>query len=645
MSITSAEIEILDSIAASPRVFGQFPGEALMELPPVDEIRESLLKRQQAYFEDIENQAASAKRVDKLRSLMKKKGIDYFLVPIRDRFFGEYIPMSAQRLCWLTGFTGSNGFVVVGIDEALFLTDGRYTLQMKEQLDDRIFQLGHLVEQPMETWLQPRLKKGQVLAYDPWLHSRAEYEKYQELCDKYEVTLHALENNLVDEIWDEQPPLPLSPLVRQPLQYTGKNSLEKCKDIACSLNEKGLDMVVLSQSDSIGWLLNIRAWDVPNTPFVLSYAILHADGHVDWYLDLRKLQGLELETHIQAKPFESFESDLAEISAGSRVLLNKNASPVALYQLLANNSVDCHFGDDPCQLPKAIKTAEEIKGIQDAHLLDAVAMCRFLDWFSKLDIHSQPDEIQLAGQLQAYRQMNPQCLALSFDTISGAGGNGAIVHYRVDEKSNRKLAANELYLVDSGGQYPGGTTDITRTMVLGVPTQQQKEHFTLVLKGHIALSDVRFPAGTAGAQLDVLARAALWQRGLDYDHGTGHGVGAFLSVHEGPQGIGKGRSDVPLKAGMILSNEPGYYLEGQYGIRIENLVLVIEDKRENDEREMLAFEPLTWVPIDRRLVEESMLSSREREWLNEYHRLVFDKVADLLPDESKAWLEQACKPI
>ncbi len=638
-----ADPEVLAAIAAAPKALGHFPGLELLDVHDAETVA-ALERMQQAYIDDIENGQHTAERVAALRQWMGEQGVDALIIPLHDVFFGEYVPLANQRLAWLTGFTGSNGQAVIMREKAAFFSDGRYTLQMRQQVDQAIFELRHIIEEPLEDWLGAHLQAGQVLACDANLHTRAQVDRWQVLAEGKQARLRLLAENPVDAVWHTRPPMPLSPVRAQPLQWAGREAKDKVVEMAERIRQAGASHLLLTQNDSIAWLLNVRGMDVPNTPFVLSFLLLSATGEVHWFVDDRKLHALNLPDFVHLHAPDSLEGFLRDLG-DAVVAVAPNTCPVGLRQAVEQGGGRVLEMDDPCQLPKAVKNSAELAGMREAHVIDAVAMCRFLHWFDQLPRDSRPTEMMLADRLEQFRRQSDALVSLSFDSISGAGPNGAIVHYRVTAQSNRALQADEIYLIDSGGQYLQGTTDITRTLIFGQPTAEMKDRFTRVLKGHILLGSSRFPAGTSGAQLDTLARHALWQAGLDYDHGTGHGVGAFLSVHEGPQSIGKGRSPVPLQAGMVLSNEPGYYKTGAYGIRIENLVEVVEVELPGAERPMLGFENLTLVPIDRRLIEVTQLSEHERQWLNAYHARVRERIGPLLEEPVRRWLEQATAPL
>ena len=546
------------------------------------------------------------KRLQLLFAELNNHGFDGFIVPHADEFQGEYIPPSAQRLAWLTGFTGSAGLAIVHPDESAIFVDGRYTLAVRDQVETfKPYDYSSLTE-----WLKEH--NSVKLAYDPWLHTLNDLALFKD------VELVPCETNPIDTIWLDQPEPPLAPVVPYP-------SDTKREQV---ILDDGIDAVMLTASDSIAWLLNIRGGDVPRAPLPLCFAILYANKHVDLFIDKRKISH-EIE-NVTIYEFTELATILDNLNQ-STVLIDPKQTPIWIIKRL-NKIVK---GDDPCALPKACKNSTEIAGTRAAHLRDGSALTRFLYW-----LKPGVDEIQAAERLEQFRAETGLLHDLSFDTISGYGANGAIVHYQVTPETNKVLETGNLYLVDSGGQYLDGTTDVTRTIAIGTPTAEHKDRFTRVLKGHISIATCRFPEGTTGTQLDILARHALWQVGLDYQHGTGHGVGIFLSVHEGPQSISKRISNVALKPGMIISNEPGYYKTGAYGIRIENLVLVTEAETiEGGEQPMMGFETLTLAPIDRNLIEVSLLNETEIAWINNYHARVYEKIAPTLKnEEERQWL-------
>ncbi|EWY40324.1 X-Pro aminopeptidase [Skermanella stibiiresistens SB22] len=589
-------------------------------------------------------------RVAALRAELARRGLAGFVVPRSDEHQGEYVPARAERLAWITGFTGSAGLAVVMLDQAAVFVDGRYTLQVQGEVSPALFQYKHLTDDPHADWITAALPKGGRLGYDPWLHTVGWVERLRSAVGRAGGELLACPDNPIDAIWRDQPPAPLAPVVPHDLRFAGKSAAEKRDDVACTLRNAGQNAAVLTQPDSIAWLLNIRGGDVPRTPLPLSFAIVDDGGDVDLFIDRRKLVPAVIEhlgNRVSIRAPDEFGPALDGLGGrGAKVRVDPASSAAWIFDrlLLANAKVE--RDGDPVALPKARKNEVELAGTRTAHARDAVAVARFLAWISEVGPSGEVGEIEAAEKLLAFRREGDLFRDQSFDTISGAGPNGAIVHYRVSPKTERRLAPGNLYLVDSGAQYLDGTTDITRTIAIGQPTDEMRERFTLVLKGHIAIATARFPKGTTGSQLDCLARHALWQKGLDFDHGTGHGVGSYLSVHEGPQRISKVGNTVALEPGMIVSNEPGYYRTGAYGIRIENLVAVRPcPELETAERPMLSFETLTLAPIDLALVEPTLMSSTEIAWLNTYHAWVRDSLADRLDGDTAAWLIRATDPI
>ena len=599
---------------------------------------------------------AAAARLAALRAELDRRGLQGFLVPRADAHLGEYVPAYAQRLAWLTGFTGSAGAAVVLADKAAVFVDGRYTLQARDEVDGDLYEFCHLPEKTPENWIEKHLGKVEKLGFDPWLHSEAQSGRLRAAAEAAGGSLVATDDNPIDAIWPDQPAPPLAPIGAHPLDVAGRSSADKRADIAESLRRKGVAAAVLTQPDSIAWLLNVRGDDVPHTPLPLSFAVLRDDGAVDWFVAPEKVPA-ELLPHlgngVSPRAPDAFAAALTELgAAGARVAADPDASPAWVFYRLRDAGATIVTGADPCQLPKARKNPVELAGTRAAHARDGAALTRFLAWLdgetaARAGKRKQGlSEIEAAERLLVFRRESELLRDLSFTTISGSGPNGAIVHYRVTEASDRRLQSGDLYLVDSGGQYRDGTTDVTRTIAIGEPSKEMRDRFTRVLKGHIALAIARFPPGTTGSQLDSLARYHLWQAGLDYDHGTGHGVGSYLGVHEGPQRIAKVPSRVALEPGMIVSNEPGYYKTGAYGIRIENLVVVIESPAQpGDDREMLAFETLTLAPIDLRLVEPALLAPAEVAWLNAYHARVRTAHEPGLNSAEKGWLKKATRPL
>ena len=593
-----------------------------------------------------------ADRLKALREQLKADKLDGFVVPLTDEHMSEYVGSYAQRLAWLTGFQGSAGSAVVLPEEAAIFVDGRYTLQVRSQVDGKDWSYQSVPETSAAEWLKEHAQRGGRIGYDPWLHSRDWVKKATEALAARGAELVAVEQNPIDKVWSDRPEASKAHLIVQPDEYAGRSSADKRHEIADWLEKQGADAAVLSALDSIAWAFNVRGADVARTPVALAFALVRSDGTADLYVDPEKVSA-EVRQHlgngVRLHDRDAFEGALTELS-GKTVAVDPERAVAAIFEALDKAGARIVAVRDPTILPKAIKNPVEIAGQKAAQERDGAAISRFLRWVEEEAPKGEIDELTASDRLEALRRENPEIRDLSFDTISGAGPNGAIVHYKSSEKTNRKLETGTLYLVDSGGQYVDGTTDITRTVAIGEPTAEMCDRFTRVLKGHIAVATSIFPKGTRGSQLDSFARRPLWEAGLDYAHGTGHGVGSFLSVHEGPQrispvGSAQSGGDEPLKAGMILSNEPGYYKTGEYGIRIENLVLVVEKPIEGAEKETLGFETLTFAPIERRLVDVSMLSDSELQWLNDYHAEVLARIGPRLEGEDRAWLERQCAPL
>jgi Xaa-Pro aminopeptidase len=593
--------------------------------------------------------SAIADRLAALRAELQRRGLTGFIVPRADEHQGEYVPARAERLAWLTGFTGSAGLAIVLEQSAAIFVDGRYTLQAGQQVDSNVFAVRHLMDQPPEAWIAEQLPQGGRLGYDPWLHTPDGLEPLRRAATRAGGELVPCDGNPLDAVWTDQPPPPIAPVRPHGSRFTGRDSVDKRTSLGSKLAADRINAAVLTAPDSIAWLLNIRGGDVPRTPLPLSFAILHADGGVDLFIDRRKLvPGLEahLGNAVRVHAPERLAETIDQLGREKRRVQADPASAAAwFFDRLTAAGAEIVRGADPCALPKACKNAVEIEGARAAHRRDGAALTRFLAWLSRRGGSGTLTEIEAAEQLAAFRRANQLFQDFSFDSISGAGPNGAIVHYRVTPETNRRLQPGELYLIDSGAQYLDGTTDVTRTVAIGTPTEEMRDRFTRVLKGHIALGSACFPRGTTGSQLDALARAALWAAGVDYDHGTGHGVGSYLGVHEGPQRISKVPNRVPLEVGMIVSNEPGFYKTGGYGIRIENLVTVVETAIEGAERPMLAFETLTLAPIDRQLIESSLLTPAEIAWLDAYHARVRETIGPLVDADTAAWLVEATRPL
>lgn len=593
-------------------------------------------------------------RLVALRDRLARAGLAGFVVPHADEYQGEYIPACAERLAWLTGFTGSAGAAVVLAGEAAVFVDGRYTLQVREQVHVADFAPEDLIATPPHQWLKGKLKAGDRIGYDPRLLTLAEVRRFEAVTSAAGAEFVALDDNPIDAIWTDRPAPPLFQVTEQPDELAGESADAKIARLQAILAEKGVDAAILAQSDSIAWTFNIRGADVPHNPVVLSYALLRRDGRPTLYVDGRKLSNStrdQLAARADIKEERAFLADLAALGAAeARVLVDPQSTPALFAQTLAAAKGVIVEGADPVVLPKARKNAVELDGTRRAHRRDGVAMTRFLAWLDDHGDKGTETEISVAKKLESCRAEAGEAdgmplLEISFDTISGAGPDGAIVHYRVNEATDRKLEPGTLYLVDSGAQYRDGTTDITRTIAIGTPTAEMRDRFTRVLKGHIALATARFPKGTTGAQLDTLARHALWQAGLDFDHGTGHGVGSFLSVHEGPVRISKA-GHLPPEPGMILSNEPGYYKTGAYGIRIENLIVVTPPAPiAGGDREMLGFETITLAPIDRNLIDTTLLSPAERDWIDAYHARVREALSPGLQGADLQFLIRATQPL
>jgi Xaa-Pro aminopeptidase len=593
-------------------------------------------------------------RVAGLRAAFGPLGIDAFLVPRADEFQGEYVPACSERLAWLTGFTGSAGIALVTTSRAVVFVDGRYTTQLPEQVDTTVFTGGDLVGEPPHLWLGKHGSKGLRLGIDPWLHTGAEVQKLEKALTEIGGQLVLLPHNPLDRLWTDRPAEPLGAVTIQTVAQAGVLASEKIGKLAQHIEAKNAAALLVTDPSSIAWIFNIRGADVPHTPHPLARAIIHAGGRAQLFVDKRKTN-IEAEAYLaqlcQQLPPADLEEALRAVSAnGGRILVDPELAPLALGVLIAAAGGEAVEDFDPVKLPRARKNAAELNGSAAAHLQDGAAMVAFLHWL-ETQKPATVSEIAVAEKLEAFRaevgrNMQNPLKDISFDTISGAGEHGAVIHYRVTTDSDRLLQAGELYLIDSGAQYINGTTDITRTVGVGTVPEEQKRFFTLVLKGMIAISMVRFPAGTRGCDLDPLARVALWKAGADYAHGTGHGVGSFLSVHEGPQRISR-MSFQELLPGMILSNEPGYYRPGSFGIRIENLIYVRDaEPIDGGDIDMLGFETLTFCPIDRSLIIAELLTHDELHWLNDYHERTREALMPLIHDgEVRSWLENATLPL
>src|SRR5215472_802641 len=592
---------------------------------------------------------ATAARVSALRAELARRGVHGFLIPRADEHQGEYVPARARRLTWLAGFTGSAGLAVVLPDMAAIFVDGRYTLQAAAEVDGAVFVRRHFIDEPPAGWIATALKSGQILGYDPWLHTVGEIERLRTAAEQAGGSLKALDGNPVDAIWRDQPPPPLAPVVPHAIRFAGETAEAKRRSVAEGLAREKIDAAVITSPDSIAWLLNIRGGDVPHTPLPLSFALIANDGTVELFIDRRKLAPVvfpHLGNGVSVRPPAEFGPALDALGAGHRrVQADPAIASAWIFERLQSAGAQIHKGADPCMVPKASKNATELEGTRAAHRRDGAALARFFAWLAREAPKGTLREIAASDRLEAFRRQGENFRDLSFDTISGAGSNGAIVHYHATPKTEKTLEPGTLYRVDSGGQYLDGTTDVTRTIAIGTPSAEMRDRFTRVLKGHIALAMCRFPKGTTGSQLDALARHALWQVGLDFDHGTGHGVGSYLNVHEGPHRISKIPNTQPLLPGMIVSDEPGYYKTGAYGIRIENLVVVTPSPLADAERELFAFETLTLAPIDRTLVDPKLMTREEIAWLDAYHARVRREIGPLVDAETRTWLTTATAPL
>ncbi len=601
-------------------------------------------------FDDACDRAASATRVAALRTELARRGLTGLIVPRADRHQNEYVPACEERLAWLTGFTGSAGLAIVLIDRAVLFVDGRYTLQVRDQVDLAIFTIAHLVDLPPARWIEQNVAAGERIAYDPWLHTVEAAERLAKACASIGATLVPVEEDLFAPIWNDRPPAPLGAIALHDLRFAGEDAARKIARVQHELADLKSDALVVSDPHAVAWLFNIRGADVAHTPLPLVLAIVPREGRPALYSDSRKLSNdvrHRLEEVADVHPPVDFERDLKALGTGERtVRLDQATASDALARLITGNGGKVVRSADPIAIMKAVKNPVEIAGARAAQARDGAAMVRFLAWFDREAPVGHLTEIDAVKALESFRRETGQLKDVSFPTIAGAGPDGAIVHYRVTTRTNRTILPGELFLIDSGGQYEDGTTDITRTIAVGTPSDEMRDRFTRVLRGHIAIARAVFPDGTTGAQLNSFARQFLWQAGLDFDHGTGHGVGSYLSVHEGPARISK-LGTTPLKRGMILSNEPGYYKTGAYGIRIENLVLVVEagGDIEGKEKDLNAFETLTLAPIDLRLVVPEMLSDDEIRWLDAYHARVRDTLAPLVDEATRDWLEAATRPV
>lgn len=593
-----------------------------------------------------------ADRLQALREQLKRQRLDGFVVPLTDEHMSEYVGAYAQRLAWLTGFQGSAGSAVVLPEEAAIFTDGRYTLQVRQQVDGTQWDYVSVPQTSISGWLAEHAPEGGRIGYDPWLHTSAWVAEARRALAERGAELVAVDTNPVDAVWPDKPAPSDARLTVQPEDQAGKSSAAKRAEIADWLHERKADAVVLSALDSIAWTFNVRGSDVSHTPVALAYALVQADGTADLFVAPEKLTE-EVRQHLGNAVRVHDRSDFAPALrsyAGRRVAADPERAVAAIFEALEAGGAKVLSLRDPVVLAKAMKNPAEIAGQRAAQLRDGAALVRYLRWIEAEAPKGQLTEIAASDRLQRFREETGMLKDLSFDTISATGAHGASPHYKATPESDARIEPGQLYLVDSGGQYADGTTDVTRVIPVGTPTTEMKDRFTRVLKGHIAIATAVFPEGTTGGQIDAFARRPLWEVGCDYAHGTGHGVGAYLSVHEGPQRIaapnypGGGPAE-PLRAGMFLSNEPGYYKAGEYGIRIENLVLVEPRDVPGGDLKMLGFETLTFAPIERLLILPELLTPQERAWLDAYHAEVVERIGPLLGDEDRAWLQEKCRPI
>lgn len=597
-------------------------------------------------FEDTSAPEKGPQRLQQLRAEMAKQGLDGLLVPRTDEHQSEYLPAYAERVAWLTGFTGSNAFVLVLPDEARVFTDGRYTLQVASQTVQPDFTPDDMVENPIAKYIGGLDLSGKRIGYDPWLHTVNGFKRFSKAAEKCGATLVPTQANLVDAIWQDQPGRPMKPVVPHPLANAGQPFEEKIADIAKTVADKRADAAVLVQADGAAWLFNLRGNDVPQKPMFLAFAIVGADGAAQLFVDPGKLteEAQAQLNGVAVHDIASFPDALEKLGqSAATVMIDPATVSVKIADTITQAGGMLVEATDPIEAPRARKNTTEQAGSRAAHIRDGVAVTRFLAWFDRESDKGELDEIAAAEQLLEFRRQTGELRDISFSTISGAGENGAIVHYRVTHATNAPIKPDMLYLVDSGAQYLDGTTDITRTLLVGQPSEEQRQAYTLVLKGHIALAMAHFPKGTTGAHLDVLARQYLWSHGMDYAHGTGHGVGSYLGVHEGLARIAK-QGNVPLEPGMLLSNEPGYYKPGAFGIRLENLVFVTKPEDMGGDQPMMGFETITRAPFEPRLIYRSLMSPDELAWLNGFHAQVLADIGPQLGGDDLAFLERACAP-
>lgn len=592
----------------------------------------------------------SRRKCEDVRRVLEGQGLGGFIIPRTDEFQGEYIPACAERLKWLTGFTGSAGTAVVLADRAVALSDGRYTLQLRQQVDAGVFECEDSTKISPEQWIVKNASPGSRIGYDPRLHTSADLKRWQAAVKGSSIEFVPVSDNLIDAVWRDRPPSNLTPVEIFPEEIAGRSAADKRAGIAAAITKAGAYAAIIASPESVAWMLNVRARDVPHTPLPLSYMAVHADGTVDWFIDPARIGPdvmKSLGSSVHVRPTADLGPVLTALgaaakAAGKPVLADPQRTPLHLTRLIEATGAAVQEGEDPCLIPRACKNQFEQDAIIRAHIRDGVAVTRFLHWLSREAPRGALTELSVEEKLCEFRRADPHYRDDSFSTIAGWAGHGAIVHYRATAATNATIKPPGILLIDSGAQYDDGTTDITRTVTLGDPVPEVRENFTRVLKGHIAVATARIPEGTTGVAVDAFARRALWDAGLDYDHGTGHGVGCYLSVHEPAASISK-KGMTPFRAGMLISNEPGYYKEGAYGIRIENLVLVRAAK--DTQAKMLEFETVTLAPIDRRLIVPELLEARERAWIDAYHERVYQTLSPHLEPDVARWLRQETLPL
>lgn len=601
-------------------------------------------------YDPVSDRSFASKHLPALRKKLAEQKLTGFIIPHDDEYQNEYIPAYAERLMWASGYSGSAGAAIVMLDRAVIFVDGRYTLQVRQQADSEFYNYEDITETSPTSWLRENAKPEDRIGYDPMLHATNNVQQLQATAEKAGFALIPVEKNPVDLAWTDQPDFPQSKVRAHTLDYAGKSSDEKRAEIAKNIEKNGADAVLLTAPPSLAWLFNIRGDDVDRTPLPLGRAILHKDGSAQLFLSPKKVDNqlaAHLGDNVDIVSDTEVHQELETLGQDNkRVAVDPALAPFRYAQILKSAGAKIVNLTDPCALPRACKNETELSGTRAAHIRDGASVSQFLHWLATATQDGSVDEISAAKKLEEFRRENETLSDISFDSISGAGANGAVVHYKVSTQTNKSIEPGSLYLIDSGGQYPDGTTDITRTVPIGTPTEEMRDRFTRVLKGHIGLALMRFPSGTTGTQLDTMARKPLWDAGLDYDHGTGHGVGSYLGVHEGPQRIAKAPSSQALMPGMILSNEPGYYKTGEYGIRIENLVIVSKPEPiDGGEREMMSFETITLAPICLDLVVPTLLTESERHWLNKYHARVRQTLKPHLPDDVASWLAHETRSI